>query len=72
MDAAQCQDQRLWLYVSVPVYDSPINYQGWIRVSETVRLTEDNIKLVQGDIFIKERTPIYDIATAEFKAPHVA
>ncbi|EHQ90412.1 hypothetical protein [Desulfosporosinus youngiae] len=61
LDAAQCQDQRLWLHVSVPVYDSPINYKGWIPESETVRLTENNIKLVQGDLFIKEGTPIYEV-----------
>lgn len=60
LDAAQCQDQRLWLYAAVPVYDSPVNYKGWIPESETVRLTENNVKLVQGDLFIKEGTPIYE------------
>ena len=47
LDAAQCQDQQLWLYVSVPVYDTPINFKGWIPESETVKLTKDNIKQVQ-------------------------
>lgn len=61
LDAAQCQDQRLWLYVSVPVYDSPINHKGWIPESETVKLTEDNIKLVRGDVFLREGTPIYKV-----------
>ena len=60
LDAAQCQDQRLWLYAAVPVYDSPVNYKGWIPESETVRLTENNVKLVRGDLFIKEGTPIYE------------
>ena len=57
LDAAQCQDQQLWLYVSVPVYDTPINFKGWIPESETVKLTEDNVKLIQGDVFLKEGTP---------------
>ena len=77
LDAAQCQDQRLWLYVSVPVYDSPVNYKGWIQESETVQLTEDNIKLVQGDLFIKEGTQIYEVdqynqiqSTASTKTPY--
>lgn len=61
IDAAQCQDQQLWLYVSVPVYDSPVNFKGWIPESETIKLTEDNVKLVQGDIYLKEGTPIYEV-----------
>lgn len=61
LDAAQCQDQKLWLYVSVPAYDSPINFKGWIPESETVQLTEENIKLVHGDLFLKEGTPIYEV-----------
>lgn len=61
LDAAQCQDQQLWLYVSVPVYDTPINFKGWIPESETVKLTKDNVKLVQGDVFLKEGTPIYEV-----------
>jgi len=61
LDAAQCQDQQLWLYVSVPVYDTPINFKGWIPESETVKLTKDNIKQVQGDVSLKEGTPIYEV-----------
>jgi len=61
LDAAQCQDQQLWLYVAVPVHDTPINFKGWIPESETVKLTEDNVKLIQGDVFLKEGTPIYEV-----------
>ena len=61
LDAAQCQDQKLWLYVSVPVYDTPVNFKGWIPESETVKLTKDNVKLVQGDVLLKAGTPIYEV-----------
>ncbi|MDD2235139.1 MAG: hypothetical protein PHZ11_07470 [Desulfitobacteriaceae bacterium] len=61
LDAAQCQDQQLWLYVSIPVYDTPINFKGWIPESETIKLTKDNIKQVQGDVYLKEGTPIYEV-----------
>jgi hypothetical protein len=61
LDAAQCHDQQLWLYVSVPVYDSPINYKGWIQESETIKLTKDNVKQVQGDVFLREGTPVYEV-----------
>ena len=61
LDAAQCRDQQLWLYVSVPVYDTPINFKGWIPESETIKLTKDNIKQVQGDVSLKEGTPIYEV-----------
>ncbi|AFQ43808.1 hypothetical protein Desmer_1848 [Desulfosporosinus meridiei DSM 13257] len=47
--------------MSIPVYDSPINHKGWIPESETVKLTQDNVKQVQGDVYIKEGTPIYEV-----------
>ncbi|SDG60557.1 hypothetical protein [Desulfosporosinus hippei] len=61
IDAAQCQNEQLWFYVSIPVYDSPINHKGWIPESETVKLTQDNVKQVQGDVYLKEGTPIYEV-----------
>jgi len=61
VDSAQCQDQQLWLYVSVPVYDTPINFKGWIPESETIKLTQENVKQVQGDVSLKEGTPIYEV-----------
>jgi len=60
-DAAQSNDQQLWLYVSVPAYDTPVNCKGWIPESETVKLTKENVKLVQGDVWVKEGTPIYEV-----------
>jgi outer membrane murein-binding lipoprotein Lpp len=60
-DAASCQDQQLWLYVAVPVYDTPVNMKGWIPEAETVKLTKDNVGLVQGDVFLKAGTPIYEV-----------
>jgi hypothetical protein len=61
LDAAQCQEQQLWLYVSIPVYDTPINFKGWIPESETVKLTKDNIEQVQGDVSLNKGTPIYGV-----------
>ncbi|AET67795.1 hypothetical protein Desor_2193 [Desulfosporosinus orientis DSM 765] len=61
LDAAQCQDKQLWLYVSIPVYDTPINSKGWIPESETIKLTKANIGQVQGDISLKKGTPIYEV-----------
>lgn len=43
------------------VYDSPINYKGWIQEFETIKLTKDNVKQVQGDVFLREGTPIYEV-----------
>lgn len=51
---------QIWLYVSIPVYDTPLNNKGWVLESETVPLTEDTIKLVQSNVTIRERTPIYN------------
>jgi hypothetical protein len=31
----------IWLYVSIPVYDTPINYKGWIKETDTVRYSKE-------------------------------
>jgi hypothetical protein len=51
----------LWLYVEVPVYDTPSNIKGWILEAETVELTKDNIKLVQSDLTLGIGTPVYEV-----------
>lgn len=55
------ENQELWLYVSVPVYDSPTNVKGWIPEKETIALTKDNVKLVQSDVTLGEGTMIYEV-----------
>lgn len=60
-DAAYSVNQELWLYASVPVYDSPTNMKGWIPEKETVALTKDNVKLVQSDVTLGEGTMIYEV-----------
>lgn len=60
-DAAYSENKVLWLYVSVPVYDSPTNMKGWIPEKETIALTKDNVKLVQSDVTLCEGTMIYEI-----------
>lgn len=59
LDAATADNQELWLYVSVPVYDSPSNNKGWISESDTVPLTKDNQKMVQSEVTVKARTKVY-------------
>lgn len=40
----------VWLYVSIPVYDTPSNYKGWVRNSDTVAYTKDKISSVKSDV----------------------
>lgn len=54
------EGQELWLYVEAPVYDSPMNYKGWIRESDTVELTKENQMNVQSDVKVKKGTPFYE------------
>lgn len=51
---------QIWLYVSIPVYDTPLNNKGWVLESETVPLTEDAVKLVQSNVTLRKGTPIYN------------
>ncbi|MEW5763052.1 MAG: hypothetical protein AB1776_07615 [Bacillota bacterium] len=60
LDAAD-SDGELWLYVEVPVYDSPSNMKGWIREADSVPLTEENRKLVQSDVTVRAGTRVYEV-----------
>ncbi|SET43150.1 hypothetical protein SAMN05660297_02401 [Natronincola peptidivorans] len=60
-DAAEVDDQGVWLYVVVPVYDSPANFKGWIRELDTVPYTKEKQKLVQSEIYLNKGTPYIGI-----------
>lgn len=51
----------IWYYVSIPVYDTPINTKGWIKESDTVLYTKDKVKSVQGNVSIKEGADVYEV-----------
>jgi outer membrane murein-binding lipoprotein Lpp len=51
----------LWLYVEVPVYDTPSDMKGWIPEAETVALTKDNVQLVQSDLTVGIGTPVCEV-----------
>lgn len=42
----------LWYYVQVPVYDTPMDYKGWIRVDVTLDYNEKTRDLLQSDVYI--------------------
>jgi len=50
-----------WLYVTVPVYDSPSNMKGWIKKSQAIPYTKELTKKVQGDVYVAKGTPIYEV-----------
>lgn len=50
----------IWLYVSIPVYDTPSNYKGWVRKSDTVRYTRDKISSVKSDAKVKEGSKLIE------------
>ena len=60
------KETEIWLNVEIPVYDSPINTQGWTRESTTLPYTEDKQKVLQSEVKIKEGTKIYEVY--EFEA----
>lgn len=57
-------DNVIWLYIAIPVYDSPSNCKGWIKESDTVKYTKEKINSVLGDI--KIRTGEYEYETYDF------
>jgi hypothetical protein len=50
----------IWLYVSIHVYDTPSNYKGWIKESDTVLYTKDKISKVQSHVTVKDGEDIFE------------
>lgn len=57
----ETEGRELWLYVTFPVYDTPMDNKGWIKEADTVALTEDNKVLVKSNIYLKKGVPIYEV-----------
>ncbi len=47
---------NIWLFVNIPVYDTPSNCYGWIKESDTQKYTKENQKLITGNIIIHKGT----------------
>lgn len=61
----EAEDRELWLYVTFPTYDTPMDSKGWIRESDTIALTEDNKAIVKNPIYLKKGTPTYEVDNIE-------
>jgi hypothetical protein len=53
-------DNHLWLNVTVPVYDSPMNMKGWILESKTAAVTDENRKLITNGLIVKAGAMVYE------------
>ena len=65
----------IWLYISIPVYNSPSNYKGWIKESDSLPYTKDKISKVQSDVKIRKGEDIYEVdefADIKSAKPHKA
>lgn len=51
----------IWLYISIPVYDSPSNYKGWIKESDSIQYTKDKISKVQSDVKVRKGEAVYEV-----------
>lgn len=60
-DLVEVKGER-WLNVTIPVYDSPMDFKGWVKESDTVPFTEEKEKKVQSDVSLKENTPYYEVS----------
>lgn len=68
-------NSTIWLYISIPVYDSPSNYKGWIRESDSVPYTEEMKSKVQSDVTVKKGECVYetyDFADIKSTTPYIA
>ena len=53
-------DGLTWIYVEIPVHDSPIFSKGWIKENETAPYTKDKVRLVQSDVAIIAGAEVYE------------
>lgn len=61
----ETEGRELWLYVTFPVYDTPMDNRGWVRETDTVALTEENRTLVRNGVYLGKGTPIYEVTSSE-------
>ncbi|MBM7661902.1 hypothetical protein JOC85_002709 [Bacillus mesophilus] len=52
---------ELWLYVTIPVFDTPINMKGWIKETDTQLYTLEKQDQVTQPIILKVGTPVYKV-----------
>lgn len=55
----------IWLYVLIPVYDTPSNYKGWIKETDSVLYTKEIMNKVQSDVKVIKGEDVYDTSNFE-------
>lgn len=56
--SSDIEKNSMWYFVSIPVYDTPMNYKGWIRVEDTIDYNEETKMILQGDVNIPKGSKI--------------
>jgi hypothetical protein len=51
----------VWLYVTIPVFDTSMNMKGWIKEIDTQLYTLERRELVKSPITLKVGTPVYGV-----------
>ncbi|MBM6619435.1 hypothetical protein [Bacillus suaedaesalsae] len=54
-------NQEVWLYVTMPVFDTPANMKGWIKEPDTQLYTVETQSKVKSPITLKEGTNVYKV-----------
>lgn len=52
---------EVWLYISVPVFDSSMNRKGWIKEEHSELYTLNKQELVESPIYVNEGTNVYKV-----------
>jgi hypothetical protein len=52
---------EIWLHVTIPVFDSPMNMKGWIKEEDTELYTAEKKDDVMSPIHVPVDTPIYNV-----------
>lgn len=60
LDTVISSDNKIWLYVEIPVLDTPINNKGWIMESDIVPLTEKN-RYNAINVAVDKGKPVYEV-----------
>jgi len=53
-------DNQIWLNVTVPVYDTPMNLKGWVPEAKTASVTDENRKLIASGLIVKAGTMAFE------------
>jgi hypothetical protein len=54
-------NHEVWIYVTIPVFDAPMNMKGWVKEIDTEVYTKEIMQQVKSPIVVEEGTSVFKV-----------